>query len=45
MVLATFKDTINDLLSSGAFYIALGFVVLIVATVILMLVFNHKKKK
>ncbi len=43
MVLATFKDTLNEILKSGAFYIALGIAVLIVVTVILLLVFNRKK--
>lgn len=45
MVLATFKDAVNGFLSSGAVYIALGFVVLIIATIVLLLVLNRKKKK
>ena len=44
MILATFKDTVNEILKSGAFYIALGIVALIVITVVLLLVFNRKKK-
>ena len=43
MVLATFKDTLNEILKSGAFYIALGIAALIVITVVLLLVFNRKK--
>lgn len=43
MVLATFKDTLNELLKSGAFYIALGLTAIIVVTVILLLVLNRKK--
>ena len=45
MVFATFKDAVNGLLSSGAFYIALGFVVLIIVAIVLLLVLNRKKKK
>ena len=44
MILATFKDTVNDILKNGAFYIALGIVIAIVITVTLILVLNHKKK-
>lgn len=43
MVLATFKDTLNEILKSGAFYIALGIAALIVITVVLLLVLNRKK--
>lgn len=43
MVLATFKDTLNEILKSGAFYIALGITALIIITVVLLLVFNRKK--
>ena len=45
MVLATFKDALNGLLKSGAFYIALGIVAAIIITVVLMLILNRKKKK
>lgn len=45
MVLSAFKDTVNELLKNGAFYIALGIVVAIVITVTLLLIFNRKKKK
>ena len=44
MVLATFKDTVNEILKSGAFYIALGITVIIVITAVLLLVLNRKKK-
>ena len=44
MILATFKDTVNEILKNGAFYIALGIVIAIILTVTLILVFNHKKK-
>ena len=44
MVLATFKDTVNEILKSGAFYIALGIAIVIILTVVLFVVFNHKKK-
>ena len=40
-----FKDEINAFLKSGAFYIALTLAILIVAGIIFLLVFNHKKKK
>ncbi len=43
MVLATFKDALNEILKSGAFYIALGIVAAIVITVVLLLVLNRKK--
>ena len=43
MVLATFKDTLNEILKSGAFYIALGIVAAIIVTVVLLLVLNRKK--
>ena len=43
MVLATFKDTLNEILKSGAFYIALGIVAAIIITVVLLLVLNRKK--
>ena len=43
MVLATFKDTLNEILKSGAFYIALGIAAAIVITVVLLLIFNRKK--
>lgn len=43
MVLATFKDVLNEILKSGAFYIALGIVAAIVITVVLLLVLNRKK--
>ena len=43
MILATFKDVVNEILKSGAFYIALGITVIIVLTVVLLLVFNRKK--
>lgn len=45
MVLATFKDAVNEFLRSGALYIALGIVAVIIATIVLMLVLNRKKKK
>ena len=44
MILATFKDTVNEILKSGAFYIALGIAALIIITVVLLLVRNRKKK-
>lgn len=44
MILATFKDTVNELLKNGAFYIALGITVVIIITVVLLLVLNRKKK-
>ena len=44
MVLATFKDSLNELLKNGGLYIAIGLVALIVATVVLLLVMNRKKK-
>ena len=44
MVLSTFKDTVNEILKSGAFYIALGIAVIIVITAVLLLVLNRKKK-
>ena len=45
MILVTFKDEINAFLKSGAFYIALGLAILIVAGIVFLLVFNKKKKK
>ena len=45
MILVTFKDEINAFLKSGAFYIALGLAILIVAGIVFLLVFNRKKKK
>ena len=45
MILSTFKDAFNGFLSSGALYIALGFVVLIISTIVLLFVLNRKKKK
>ncbi len=45
MILVTFKDEVNAFLKSGAFYIALALAILIVAGIIFLLVFNHKKKK
>lgn len=45
MILITFKDEINAILKSGAFYIALGLAVLIVVGIVLLLVLNRKKKK
>ena len=45
MILITFKDEINAILKSGAFYIALGLAVLIVIGIVLLLVLNRKKKK
>ena len=44
-VLSTFKDDVNAFLKSGAFWIAFGIAVLIIATVIILIVKNHKKKK
>ena len=44
MVLATFKDSLNELLKNGGLWIAVGLVGLIVITVVLLLVMNHKKK-
>ena len=44
MVLATFKDSLNELLKNGGLYIAIGLVALIVVTVVLLLVMNRKKK-
>ncbi len=45
MIQATFKDSLNAFLKSGAFYIALGIAILIVIAIVLLLVFNRKKKK
>ena len=44
MILLTFKDTLNEILKSGAFYIALGLVIIIAITVLVMLIANRKKK-
>lgn len=44
MILATFKDTLNELLKNGAFYIALGIVIIIAITVVTLLIINRKKK-
>lgn len=45
MVLDTFKDAFNGFLSSWAFYIALGFAVLIVAVIVALIASNRNKKK
>ncbi len=44
-ILTTFKDDVNAFLKSGAFWIALGIAVLIVITIMILLIKNHKKKK
>ena len=44
MILATFKDTLNELLKNGAFYIAISLVAIIVITVVALLIINRKKK-
>lgn len=43
MILATFKDTLNEILKSGAFYIALSIAIVIIVVVVCLLVFNRKK--
>ncbi len=45
MVLATFKDSLNELLKNGAFYIALAIAILIVATIVFLLIYNRNKNK
>lgn len=45
MVLATFKDSLNELLKNGAFYIALAITILIIGTIIFLLIYNRKKTK
>ena len=45
LILSTFKDDVNAFLKSGAFWIALGIVILIVITITVLLIKNHKKKK
>lgn len=44
-VFSTFKDDVNAMLKSGAFYIALGIAILIIATIVFLLIYNRKKKK
>ena len=44
-VQATFKDDVNAFLKSGAFWIALGIAILIVATLAILFIKNRKKKK
>ena len=44
-ILSTFKDDVNSFLKSGAFWIALGIAILIVITITVLLIKNHKKKK
>ncbi len=44
MVLTTFKDNLNEFLKNGSLYIALGIVALIVLTLIVIFLFNKKKK-
>ena len=43
MVLATFKDALNDLLKNGSLYIALGLAVIIIGTIVFLLIRNKKK--
>lgn len=44
-VQSTFKDDINALLKSGAFYIALGIAIIIVVVLLVIWLSNRKKKK
>ena len=44
MVLATFKDSLNELLKNGGLYITIGLTALIVVTFIVLLIMNRKKK-
>ena len=44
MVLATFKDSLNELLKNGGLYIAIGLTALIVVTFVVLLIMNRKKK-
>lgn len=44
MVLATFKDSLNDLLKNGAFWIAVAIVALIIATVVFLVIRGRKTK-
>lgn len=44
-ILSTFKDDVNAFLKSGAFWIALSIAILIVVTIMILLIKNHKKKK
>lgn len=45
MVFVTFKDTLNEILKNGSFYIALGIAILIVATIVTLLILNRKKDR
>ena len=44
-VLATFKDDVNAILKSGAFWIALSIAILIVITLLILFLKNRKKKE
>ena len=44
MILATFKDSLNEILKNGGLYIALAFVAIIIGTVIFLLIRNRKSK-
>jgi uncharacterized integral membrane protein len=44
-ILSTFKDDVNAFLKSGAFWIALSIAILIVITIMILLIKNHKKKE
>lgn len=44
MVLTTFKDSLNELLKNGGLWIAVGLAALIVATLVVLLIMNRKKK-
>ena len=44
MILATFKDSLNEILKNGGLYIAISFAVLIIFTVVFLLIKNRKSK-
>ena len=44
MILATFKDAINESLKNGSFYIALAVAIIILATLVFLLIRNRKSK-
>lgn len=43
MVLATFKDALNEMLKNGSFYIALAIAILIIGTLVTLFIVNKKK--
>ena len=45
MIYSTFKDTLNEMLKNGSFYIALGIAILILLTIVILLVMNRKKDR